>query len=190
MNRSIVALFNATNFPNYTLFTGDSATAGSFTRNDVSRAWANLAGVGVPVEESDNLSLIVNTLSYSKMMADQTFNYSYIVGESAAVQAQQKAMLRAIFGAEVNYDQMLTSFSGTKAPAILMHRYAVAAVTANPPPGGPQVEETYVLLKGKVPVQIQMAYSLQDQGWVIHMHCMWGLAVVRPEMASLFESAT
>ena len=48
--------------------------------------------------------------------------------------------------------------------------------------------ETYVMLKDTVPVQIQMAYSMQDQGWVIHMHTMWGVAVVRPEMASLFQS--
>ena len=100
------------------------------------------------------------------------------------------ARLRAVFGAEVSYDQMLVPFNSGHQPAILMHRYAVAAVTALPPPGGPQVDETYIRLKDKIPVQIQMAYSLQDQGWVVHMHAMWGLSPVRPEMASLFQTAS
>ena len=30
------------------------------------------------------------------------------------------------------------------------------------------------MLKNRIPVQIQMAYSMQDQGWVIHMHCHVG----------------
>lgn len=189
INRTIVALFNSTNFPNYTLFTGTSSTASDFARADVGTAWYNLVNVGVPIDtDPDNAFLLVNPLSYSTMLSDQSFYYQYIVGDDAAVTAAQRARLKAIFGAEVLYDQMLVPFNSGHQPAILMHRYAVAAVTANPPPGGPNVEETYILLKNKVPVQIQMAYSMQDQGWVIHMHCMWGLSVVRPEMASLFQS--
>ena len=188
INRTIVALFNSTNFANYTLFTGTSSTASDLARADIGTAWNNLVTAGVPMEEEANVSLLVNPLTYQTMLSDQNFNYQYIVGESAAVDAQQKARLRAIFGAEVMYDQMLVPFNSGHQPAILMHRYAVAAVTANPPPGGSNVEETYIKLKDKVPVQIQMAYSMQDQGWVIHMHAMWGLAVVRPEMASLFQS--
>jgi hypothetical protein len=189
INRTIVALFSATNFPNYTLFTGTSGTAADFTRGDIGTAWQNLVNAGVPIDtDQQNAFLIVNPLSYSTMLADQNFIYQYIVGDTAAIEAQQRARLRAIFGAEVLYDQMLVPFNSGHQPAILMHRYAVAAVTANPPPGGPNVEETYLMLKNAVPVQLQMAYSMQDQGWVIHMHAMWGLAVVRPEMASLFQS--
>lgn len=188
INRTIVALFNSTNFPNYTLFTGASGTAADFTRGDIGTAWNNLTTAGVPVEDSDKMTLIVNPTSYAAMLADQNFMYQYIVGDTAAVDAQQKAKLRAAFGAEIVYDQQLVAFNSGHSPAILMHRYAVAAVTANPPPGGPNVEETTIMVKDRVPVQIQMAYSMQDQGWVIHLHCIWGLAVVRPEMASLFQS--
>ena len=189
INRSIVALFTAANFPNYTLFTGTSATASDLSRGDIGTAWQNLVNAGVPIDtDQDNAFLLVNPLTYSTMLADQSFIYQYIVSESTAVEAQQRARLRAIFGAEVAYDQMLAPFNAGHQPAILMHRYAVAAVTANSPPGGPNVEETYIMLKNKVPVQIQMGYSMQDQGWVLHMHAMWGLAVVRPEMASLFQT--
>jgi hypothetical protein len=189
INRSVVGLFNATNFPNYTLFTGTSSTASDFARSDIGTAWYNLVNAGVPIDsDPENVFLLVNPLSYSTMLSDQNFFYQYIVGEQAAIDAAQKARLRAVFGAEVLYDQMLVPFNSGHQPGILMHRYAVAAVTANPPPGGSTVEETYIMLKNKVPVQIQMAYSMQDQGWVIHMHCMWGLAVGRPEMASLFQT--
>jgi hypothetical protein len=189
INRTIVGLFNATNFPNYTLFTGATNTvAGDFARADIGTAWQNLVNAGVPVDtDPQNVRLLINPLSYAAMLSDQNFIYQYIVGDNAAVQAQQRAKLSAIFGAQIDYDQMLVPFNSGHQPAILMHKYAVAAVTANPPPGGSNVMETYINLKG-FPVQIQFAYSMQDQGWVIHAHCMWGVAVVRPEMASLFQS--
>lgn len=189
INRTIVGLFNSTNFPNYTLFTGTSGTAADLARADIGTAWQNLVNAGVPVDtDQANVRLLVNPLTYSTMLADQSFIYQYIVGDSASMEAQQKARLSAVFGAQVDYDQMLVPFNSGHQPAILMHKYAVAAVTANPPPGGSNVMETYIKLKGQIPVQIQFAYSLQDQGWVVHLHAMWGLAVVRPEMASLFQS--
>ncbi len=189
INRSIVALFNAANFPAYALFTGTSTTASDFTRADIGVAWQNLVNAGVPVDtDPANVRMLVNPLSYSTMLSDPTFNQQFIVGDQAAIQAQQRARLQMLYGATVDYDQMLVPFNAGHQPAILMHRYAVAAVTANPPSLGGDIKESYVMLKGQIPVQIQFAPSLQDQGWVIHMHCMWGLAVVRPEMASLFQS--
>lgn len=188
INRTIVGLYNSTNFPNYTLFTGTSGTSNDLARADIGTAWANLTTAGVPVDDMSNMFLLVNPTTYSVMLSDSSFYYQYIVADQAAIEAQQKAKLRAVFGAEVVYDQQMVAFNSGHAPAILQHRYAVAAVTANPPPGGPNVEETIIMLKDQVPVQLQMAYSMQDQGWVIHMHCMWGLSVVRPEMASLFQS--
>jgi hypothetical protein len=191
INRAIVGLFTAANFPNYSLFTGNGASAADFTRLDIGTAWQNLVNAGVPVDtDPTNVRLLVNPLSYATMLADSTFNQQFIVGDAAAIQAQQRARLTSLFGATVDYDQMLVPFNAGHQPAILMHRYAVAAVTANPPPGGSNVMETYIKLKGQIPVQIQFAYSLQDQGWVIHMHAMFGVAVVRPEMASLFQSAS
>jgi hypothetical protein len=189
INRTIVGLFNATNFPNYSLFTGTSATASDIARADVGTAWQNLVNAGVPVDtDQENVRLLVNPLTYSTMLSDSNLIQQFIVGDTAAVAAQQKARLASIYGATVDYDQMLVPFNAGHQPAILMHKYAVAAVTANPPPGGSNVMETYIKLKGQIPVQIQFAYSLQDQGWIIHLHTMWGVAVVRPEMASLFQS--
>jgi hypothetical protein len=191
INRTIVGLFSAANFPAYTLFTGVSTTASDFTRSDIGTAWQNLVNAGVPVDtDLENVRLLVNPLSYSTMLSDQQFNQQFIVGDAAAVNAQQRAKLQMLYGATVDYDQMMVPFNAGHQPAALMHKYAVAAVTANPPPGGSNVMETYLMLKGKIPVQMQFAYSLQDQGWIIHLHAMWGLAVVRPEYCSLFQSLT
>ena len=191
INRTIVGLFNAANFPAYALFTGTSTTASDFTRADIGVAWQNLVNAGVPVDtDPANVRMLVNPLSYSTMLSDSAFNQQFIVGETAAIQAQQKAVLQMLYGATVDYDQMMVPFNAGHQPAILMHKYAVAGVTAFPPPLGGEIMESYVKLKNVIPVQIQFAPSMQDQGWVIHMHAMFGIAVVRPEMASLFQSLT
>jgi hypothetical protein len=189
INRTIVSFFNATNFPNYTLFTGTGTSTNQITRADITTAWTNLASVGVPMDDYANVSLMMQTNSYGVMLSDTAFYQQYVVGEAEAQEVQQRARLRTQYGAEIYYDQQLASFNSGHAGAALMHRYAVAAVTADPPMGGPNVEETTIMVKG-IPFRIQVAYSMNDQGWVIHMHALVGVAAVRPEMCSLFQSAS
>ena len=58
INRTIVGLFTAANFPNYTLFTGASTTAADLTRGDIGTAWQNLINAGVPADtDQDNMAL-------------------------------------------------------------------------------------------------------------------------------------
>lgn len=188
MNHTIVGLFTAANFPTYTLFTGTGTLAGQITRADITKAWGNLAVTGVPVEDYDNVSLMVQTATYGGMLADQSFIYQYIVGDAASQAAQQRAKLQTIYGADVYYDQHLAPFNAGHNACVLFHRYAVAGVTALPPPGGPQVLETTEDVFG-LPVRVQIAYDVVNQGWLVHMHVLWGIAPVRPEMASLFQTA-
>lgn len=188
INRTIVALFTAANFPTYALFTGTGTVSGQITRADLTKAWANLAGAGVPVDDYANVSLMLQTASYGQMLADANFINQYVVGEGAAVDAQQRAQLRTLYGAEVYYDQMMAPINAPKALAVLMHRYAVAGVTANPPPAGVAgVVETTRNVFG-LPVHIQLGYDLMNQGWIVHMHVLYGIAVARPEMATLFQA--
>lgn len=188
INRTIVGVFTAANFPTYTLFTGTGTAAGQITRADITKAWANLAGAGVPMDDFANVSLMVQTATYGQMLADQSFMYQYIVGDDAAVAAQQRAQLRTIYGAEIFYDQQLAPFSAPKLACVLFHRYAVAGVTALPPPGGNQVLESTVDVFG-LPVRVQIAYDVMNQGWLVHMHALYGIKAVRPEMGSLFQTA-
>jgi hypothetical protein len=129
--------------------------------------------------------------SYGNQIADANFLQSYVVGEKAAVDVQQRAKLFAQYGCEVRFDQHMTTglFTSGKEPGVLMHRYAIAAVTAPPHPSeDPSVKEFVFKLKGQLPVQVQMQYSLKDQGHIVHAHCWWGVKVARPELGSLINS--
>jgi hypothetical protein len=189
INRTVVGLFTAANFPTYTLFTGTGTAPNQITRADITKAWTNLAKAGVPMEDYGNVSLMIQAETYGQMIADSNFINQYVVGEGAAVDAQQRAQLRTQYGADVYYDQQLAPFNAGHAAAILFHRYAVAGVTALPPPGGPNVIETTQDVFG-LPVRIQVAYDVMNQGWLVHMHVLYGIAVVRPEMGSLFQTAS
>lgn len=189
INRTVVGLFTAANFPVYALFTGTGTAPGQVMRADITKAWANLANAGVPVEDTDNVTLMTQTATYGAMLADQQFIYQYITGDDAAVAAQQRAQLRTIYGADVFYDQQLAPYNAGHNACALFHRYAVAGVTALPPKGGPQVIETTEEVFG-LPVRVQVAYDVMNQGWLVHMHVLYGIAVVRPEMASLFQTAS
>ena len=212
LNRKVVSYVNSTNFPNYTLFTGNGTAANQITRNDISTAWTNLAQVGVPLDDYNNVSLMLTTPSYGYMIQDQQFIYQYIVGEQQAIDVQQRAQLRTQYGADIYYDQMAPNFNSGHQGAALLHRYSIAGVTAMSPPGGRNVEEATVYLMGDeeggevggmagsnsetegeptgIPVRIQAAYSQVDQGWIVSMNALCGVAVARPEMASLFQSAS
>ena len=79
INRSIVALFNATNFPNYTLFTGASATASDFTRADIGQAWQNLVNAGVPVDDlADMFDLFDSIPEIRQMLSRQYAGYFFM----------------------------------------------------------------------------------------------------------------
>jgi hypothetical protein len=170
-------------FNSYSTVTGTSSTQSSFARADLTGAWTNLTNAGVPVDDEANMSLIVTPRTYGLMLADTTFSYQYIVGDANQQAAMNAAKLRTLYGINVKYDQHLTIASAGSDPALMLHRYAIACVTANPPSNdSPAVEETIVMVRDRMPVQVQMAYSLQDQGWVVHLHFYWGAKVARPEM--------
>ena len=66
INRLIVNLFTAANFPTYPLFTGTGTNPGQVMRGDITKAWGNLATTGVPLEDYDNVSLMVQTKTYGR----------------------------------------------------------------------------------------------------------------------------
>jgi hypothetical protein len=188
VNRTIAALVTTGNFSTYSLISG--AGADEIVRADIGLAWQNLAAAGAPTEDDGNMFLIESVKSYGNQVADSNFINQYVVGENAAVQAQQRAKLVTQYGCEVRYDQHLAAYNAGKEPGILMHRYAIAAVTSPPPPSNdPSVKESIFKVKNVLPVQMQMQYSLKDQGTIVHLHCFWGVVVARPELGSLIESA-
>jgi hypothetical protein len=203
VNRTIATLFSTTNFgtgatpvAGYALATG--GTAGHFVRSDINTCWQNMVNEGVPMEDESNLFFLTSPTAYAGMLGDQTMTNQYIVGTDSAVQAQQRAKLALIFNASPRYDQHFSlistslGFTATKQPGVLMHRYAVSAVTAQPAPTDPNqaaVQEQIIWLKDVLPVQVQMGYSLKDQGTIVNIHAFWGCAVSRADYASLIQTA-
>jgi hypothetical protein len=190
VNRTIANAITSTNFNTYTTVTG--AGTSKWARADLTSAWNNLVGAGVPVEDTPNMFFITTPLAYSNMLNDQNFIFQYIVGDGNQTSTQDTAKLRSLYGSQVKFDQHLSpaSTSTTAQTGLFFHRYAIAAVTANPPSNNsPSVMETTTLLKNKFPVQVQLAYSLQDQGWIVHLHLYWGLLVARPEMGSYMATS-
>lgn len=185
VNRTIAQLVTTTNFASYTLITGSGADL--FQRADLTGAWKNLAGAGVPIDDTKNLSFITNPTAYGNMLSDSNFIQESIVGVSAAQIAQQRAMLMTQYGATVAYDQHIGVYNSGKQPGILMHRYAIAGVTVNPI----SEAETKMIVfpRPNLPVLIEAGYSLKDRGWLIGMTCQWGVNVVRSDFASLVETA-
>jgi hypothetical protein len=197
INQSIVNLLNTTNFgtgttpPGYTLFTGTGTVANQITRADIATAWTNLAAAGVPMGNMNNISLMVNPFTFGQFLADNQFTQALYVGDAAAVAAQQRAQLAPMLGVPPYFDQQMAAFNAGKAPAALIHRYAIAGVTASEPPplDFAPFKEVYYRLRG-LPIRVQIGQSLVDQGIVVHYSLLCGLAVIRPEMAILFQSAS
>ena len=190
VNRTISNQVTTANFSNYTIVSG--ATSGEIVRADITSAWTNLANAGAPMEDDGNMFLIESVGSYGKQIGDTNFINQYIVGDRASVEAQQRARLVTQYGCEVRYDQHFTTgmFNSAKEPGALIHRYAIAAVTSPPfPSEDTSVKEFTFKLKDVLPVQVQMQYSLKDQGHVINIHAWWGVKVARPELGSLINSA-
>lgn len=184
INRTIANLFTAANFPNYAVIGG--AGADKFDRADIVSGWKNLARAGIPLS---GLNLVTSVDAYGNMMADSNFINESIVGLSAAEATQQRAKLKMLYGAGVGYDQHLEKFEAGKEPAALFHRYAVAGLRRTPASSDtPGVRESVVNI-GPIPVQVQLGYSLKDQGWIVHYHCYWGVAPARRDYATLMQTA-
>ena len=187
MNRSIAELVTTTNFSSYSLISGSGADV--FQRADLSACWKNLAGSGVPLDDVNNLSFLTNVTAYGNMLGDSNFAQESIVGVTAAQAAQQQARLMPLLGARPYFDQHIAAFNSGKQPGIFMHRYAIAGVTADPPSAGGAVQEVTMMIAGRVPVQLQFAYSIEHVGWLFHLHCYWGVKVARADFGSLTETA-
>jgi hypothetical protein len=198
VNGTIAQLINTSNFgtsatpvPGYGKKSG--STTGYFLRSDINLTRSPMALNGTPMDDG-NLSFVTGPTAFGKMISDQSLIYQYIVGQDAALAAQQRAKLAAIFGAEVKWDQHFEQFASvngfTNQPGALIHKYAIAGVTAQPAPtDNPAIQEQIVWLKGVLPVQVQMGASLEQQGTIVHIHCFWGSKVARPDFACLIDSA-
>jgi len=190
VNRTISQHFNSTTFNIHSVVNGGGAD--KFERKDITDAWVNLAKVGAPMEDNGNMFLATTPQAYGNMLSDSNFITQSIVGDSAAVEAQQRAHLRLMYGAGLRYDQHLAPFEAGKEPGALYHRYCMAGLTApvksQAGDGGNNVQEAVIRIKG-LPVRMQVWYSPDDQGTKVHYNAWWGVAPARKELCSLLQTA-
>lgn len=185
VNSSLFSLVNTSNFNVHSSITGGADT---FTRANMGTAWSNMASYGVPVSQPDAMTFICHPTAYANMNASTDFYQESIVGINTAEMVQQRAMMAPAFNTKIVADQHFIPTSGAY-PALMFHKYAIAVVSANMPSANdPGVMETVAMPRSWLPVQIQMQYSLRDQGWVVHLHCGWGVKVVRPEFGQYLVS--
>ena len=102
VNRRVANFFTATNFNVSTTISGVGTA--KFARGDFAAAWTALTNLGCPTEEEGDLFFLTSPTAYANTAADTTFNQQFVVGESAAIQAQQKGRL---------VDQFARSSAGT-----------------------------------------------------------------------------
>ncbi len=185
INARVGGLITAANFPSYSSITGG---ADVFTRVHVAQAWANLSGAGVPIDPGDTF-FVTHPVPFSNMVGDDANKWisENIVGINAAEAAQQRAQLMPAFGAMIDWDQHApTPAAGTYA-GLMFNRHAFALVPVTPPAGDtkPQVQETFYTVPGTgLTFRIQYWYDPREQAWILHIHAMYALAVVRPNFGS------
>lgn len=178
VNNTLVQLVNTTQFSTHASITGGADT---FTRANMGTAWSNLAAAGVPVDTPGDLNLVTHPVPYANMLSTTDFYQESVVGINTAEMTQQRAMLAPAFNTRLAWDQHFVAVSGAY-PALMFHKHAIAVVSANLPGSNDHsVMETTSFVRPWLPVQVQMQYSLKDQGHIIHMHCGWGVKVTRPE---------
>ena len=184
INRSVCQLVNTTNFSVHSSITGGADT---FTRANVATAWGNLQGVGLPDDDPANLNFVTGHVPYANMISTSEWINESIVGVGAAVDAQQRARLAPAFGASVDYDSMMPQPSaGATYAGLLFHKSAIAIVPVLMPMGNkPHVAEMAYQVPGSgLTFRVQLWYDPREQSWIFHVHCVYALAVVRPNLGS------
>lgn len=189
VNRSIANL--ATSFTTYAAITSTSAVANSFARADVTGAWTNLRTAGAPDNLEDN-TLMLHHVPYGAMASDSAWLTQNIVGTPAAEGVQQTAKFMPAYNAMVDYDQTMPLTSGGKYTGLFFNRYAIGVVPVVPPAqrSAGFLEESIVYPgNGDLAFRVQMWLDPQQQGYIIHVHCIYGLAIIRPQFGSLLQTA-
>jgi hypothetical protein len=119
LNAQIAALITPANFPANAPILG--ATAGEVTVADQLNAWNGLANAKVPLDDSNDLALLVHNNVYQKMLADPQWVQENVVSSIIAREARQEGKLSNAFKFKPVWDQQMPTASAT----VLQGRVAV-----------------------------------------------------------------
>lgn len=188
VNRTIANL--TLSFDTYTAITSTASNVNSFARVDVTGAWTNLRGAGAPDNVEDN-TLILHHVPYGNMAGDTAWAQESIVGINQAQSVQMGARFMPQYGCMVDYDQTMPLTTGGKYTGLMLNRYAIGVVPITPPINSDSfIQESVVYPNnGELAFRVQLWRDPKEQAYVIHMHCVYGLAILRKAFGSLLQTA-
>jgi hypothetical protein len=182
INRSVCNLVTTTSFNVHASITGG---ADLFTRANIAQAWQRLNDLGVPMTPGA-VHFVTGTVPYGNMIADTTNSWiqESVVGLTAAEAVQQRAMFAPQFQAQIDWDPMMPQPSvGATYAALFFNQNAIAIIPVAVDDAGEQgmVKTTYYQLPGSgLTYRIQYWYDPREQAWILHVHCVYALSVIRP----------
>ena len=186
LNGQIANLILTSNFNAYAPI---ASTGGSANLNttDYAKAWSNLAGGKIPVQDSDKMRLAVHPDVYANLLTNSAWVQESMVGRLIADPARRDAWLGQQFGAQVVWDQQMPKVAGTPPTytALYFHKYAVALGLRHlPEPDERIVDYTTVNVKG-VPMRVMVGYNQMMAGYVVTVDFGFALGVVRPNFGQI-----
>lgn len=111
LNGQIASLINTTNFGSNAAIVG--TTPAEVTVANQVAAWNNLANAKVPLENGNDLSLLVHNQVFSNMMQDPQWVQESLVGAQLAQQAREEARIGTPFRFQPVWDQQMPTASST-----------------------------------------------------------------------------
>jgi hypothetical protein len=111
LNAQIAALITNTNFNSNAPVIG--TTQGEVTVTDQLAAWDILADQKVPLEDRENLNLLVHNNVYRKMMGDTNWMQESIVSATIAAAIRQEAKIEHAFNFTPRWDQQMPTATGS-----------------------------------------------------------------------------
>lgn len=194
IDTTVAALFTTSNITTNSAITGTGSVGGSgksVAVADVLKGQANLLGQKVPVNDVQNMTLIMHPIPYTRVLQDTNWTQESIVSAEIASRVRNSGQIRTGYGATIAHD-LFTPSTGTVGArtftASYFHRWSVAVATRPlPPPDGKVADYMYMMYKG-VPLRITLAWSVVKNGYCVLVEAGYGCAVVRENMAQLITS--
>jgi|GEM_PF-6497317 len=187
INRHITSLFNSTNFATNSPL---SATGGLVSTTKFLEGRGTLMNQNVPVEDPANMTFLLPSIPYNKMLEDDDWSTAQIAGNGRAEKIREMGVMPVAYGATLKYDQQMPVTGSSPSRTWIgayFHRWAIALTTRRLPEPDGNVVRYYYVEFGGIPILIEIGYNQRGSGWIVTIHAGYGLAVVRPEMCQLFS---
>lgn len=167
-----------------------SETIKTVTLNQIRDARILLNAAKVPVNDLNNMTLMLYPEAYDRALADDSFAKHDIAGPEASTAARRTGVILPQYAAQVMSDHSMPILSGTpnKYVSCLFHRYAIG-LAARPLaiPEDANIKGSYVNHKGLL-IRTMFGFNLTTKKYQLTFDYAMGLTVMRPAAGVLIYS--